>query len=100
MTDEQLSPEEYRRLGKEYGIYFTEVVDPEEYRVVKDSDIKPHQVEGGLAALDDRVDAHEPNGLAFVGKNAAKWFYCSIEETPITHSQASGHKTTGVTYID
>ena len=92
LTAEQLSPAEYRRLGKEYGIYLTEVVDPEEYRVAKDSNIEPHQVEEGLAALDDRIDAHEPNRLAFVGKNAATWFYRYIEGKPITHSQASGHK--------
>jgi hypothetical protein len=92
LTDEQLSPEEYRRLGREYGIYLTEIVDPEEYRVAKDGDIEPHQVKEGLTALDNRIDAHNSNRLAFVGKNAATWFYRYIEEKPITHSQASGHK--------
>lgn len=45
-----------------------------------------------LAALDDCTDTHEPNRLAFVGKNAATWFYRYIEGKPTTHSQASGHK--------
>lgn len=49
-------------------------------------------MEEGLVALDERIDTHEPNRLAFVGKNAATWFYRYIKEKPITHSQASGHK--------
>ncbi|QZX99384.1 uracil-DNA glycosylase family protein [Halobaculum rubrum] len=93
ITEEQLPPEEYRRLGQEYGIYLTEIVDPAEYRVPKDSNIKPHQVQEGVETLDDRIDAQDPNRIAFVGKNAATWFYRYINDKELTHSQASGHKT-------
>ena len=93
ITDEQLSPENYRRLGNEYGIYLTEIVDPDSYRVAKDSDIEPHQVRDGLQTLEQRIDAHNPNRIAFVGKNAATWFYRHINDKEITHSQASGHKS-------
>ena len=75
ITDAQLKPEEYRRLGDEYGIYLTEIVDPDEYRVASDSDIKPHQVESGLETLTKGIASHNPDRIAFVGKNAATWFY-------------------------
>lgn len=42
--------------------------------------------------MDAKIDAHDPNKMAFVGKNAATWFYRHIEGKPITHSQKSGHK--------
>ena len=92
LTDEQIAPAEYRRLGDEYGIYLTEVVDPADYRVGKDSEIEPQQVREGLATLEARIDTHEPTRLAFVGKNAATWFYRHLQDKEITHSQASGHK--------
>lgn len=91
LTDSQIEPEDYRRLGKEYGIYLTEVVDPDEYRVAKDSEIKPHQVESGMRNLIDKIQTRDPNRIAFVGKNAATWFYRYAENKDITHSQASGH---------
>lgn len=93
ITDEQIAPEDYRQLGKEYGIYLTEIVDPDEFRVAKDSDIEAHQVVSGLETLMDRIDAHDPTRIAFVGKNAATWYYRYINDKEITHSQASGHKT-------
>lgn len=93
ITDEQIAPEDYRRLGREYGIYLTEIVDPDEYRVAKDSDIEPHQVRDGLETLVERIESHDPNRMAFVGKNAATWFYRYINDRELTHSQASGHKT-------
>lgn len=92
IADEQIEPEDYRRLGREYGIYLTEVVDPDEHRVGRDSEIEPWQVRGGLEALEERIDEHRPNRLAFVGKNAATWFYRHINGKDITHSQESGHK--------
>ncbi len=92
ITDRQISPENYRRLGREYGIYLTEVVDPAEDRVAKDSDIEPYQVRDGLEKLVERIESHKPNRLAFVGKNAATWFYRYINDKEITPSQASGHK--------
>lgn len=93
ITDGQIAPENYRRLGQDYGIYLTEIVDPDEYRVPKDSEIEAHQVREGMKTLDERIDAHEPNRIAFVGKNAATWFYRYINDKELTHSQASGHKT-------
>lgn len=93
ITDEQIEPEEYRQLGREYGMFLTEVVDPATYRVAKDSDIEPHQVRDGLQTLEKRIEEHEPNRIAFVGKNAATWFYRYINDKEITGSQASGHKT-------
>jgi len=93
ITDDQIEPEDYRRLGREYGIYLTEIVDPDQYRVATDSDIEPHQVRDGLETLLDRIETHAPNRLAFVGKNAATWFYRHMEGKEITHSQAPGHKT-------
>lgn len=93
ITETQLEPVEYRRLGQEYGIYLTEIVDPDEYRVAKDSEIEPHQVRDGLETLVDRIESHDPNRMAFVGKNAATWFYRHMENKQITHSQASGHRT-------
>lgn len=93
ITDTQLPPPEYRRLGREYGIYLTEIVNPDKYRVPKDSDIEPHQVQEGIRTLLERIELHEPNRIAFVGKNAATWFYRYMENKEITHSQASGHKS-------
>ena len=93
LTDSQLSPENYRRLGDEYGIYLTEIVDPDSYRVAKDSEIGPYQVREGLERLERRLEAHDPHRIAFVGKNAATWFYRHINGKEITHSQASGHRT-------
>lgn len=93
ITDSQIAPEDYRRLGREYGIYLTEVVDPAEYRVATDSEIEPHQVRSGLDALMDRIESHSPNRIAFVGKNAATWFYRYCKDKVLTHSQASGHKS-------
>jgi G:T/U-mismatch repair DNA glycosylase len=93
ITELQLEPDEYRYLGKEYGIYLTEIVNPDDYRVAKDSEIEPYQVEEGLVALENRIDKHQPNRIAFVGKNAATWFYRHKEEKEITHSQASGHSS-------
>lgn len=92
ITDEQLVPASYRQLGHEYGIYLTEIVDPGEYRVASDSDITADQVASGLETLHQRIDKHDPNRIAFVGKNAATWFYRYHENKPLTHSQASGHK--------
>lgn len=91
ITEEQIRPENYRRLGKEYGIYLTEIVDPEEYRIANDSDIEPHQVRSGLQALMERISSHNPDRIAFVGKNAATWFYRYNEEKEITDSQSTGH---------
>lgn len=93
ITDTQIAPEEYRRLGREYGIYLTEIVDPAEYRIAQDSEIEPHHVRDGMAALVERIAAHDPNRIAFVGKNAATWFYRYMEGEDITHSQASGHRS-------
>lgn len=93
ITDSQIAPADYRRLGSEYGIYLTEIVDPDQYRVAQDSDIEPHHVKEGMKVLIDRIESSDPNRLAFVGKNAATWFYRYIEDKEITHSQASGHKT-------
>jgi len=92
ITDAQLKPEEYRRLGDEYGIYLTEIVDPDEYRVASDSDIEPHQVESGLETLTKGIASHNPDRIAFVGKNAATWFYRYYTDKEITHSQSPGHK--------
>lgn len=92
ITDERLSPDEYRRLGRDYGIYLTEIVDPHKYRVAKDRDIEPDQVKEGLEALIKRIENHDPNRMAFVGKNAATWFYRYINKKEITHSQGLGHK--------
>lgn len=92
ITNEQIAPEDYRKLGQKYGIYLTEIVDPDEYRVKSDSDIQPHQVRTGMERLLDQIQAHEPNRIAFVGKNAATWFYRFCENRELTHSQASGHK--------
>lgn len=93
VTDTQLNPDEYRQLGREYGIYLTEIVDPDEYRVAADSEIEPHQVRSGMNSLRDRIESHSPNRIAFVGKNAATWFYRACEGKELTHSQATGHKT-------
>ncbi|MFB6102948.1 MAG: uracil-DNA glycosylase family protein [Haloplanus sp.] len=93
ITDTQLSPENYRRLGREYGIYLTEIVDPDEYRVAKDSEIEPHHVREGIETLVQRIESHNPNRIGFVGKNAATWFYRYINDKELTHSQSSGHKT-------
>lgn len=92
ITGSQIKPVEYRRLGQDYGIYLTEIVDPAEYRVPQDSDIEPHQVQSGIENLDERIDEYDPNRIAFVGKNAATWFYRYVSEKEITHSQQSGHK--------
>ncbi|MDG5778893.1 uracil-DNA glycosylase family protein [Haloarculaceae archaeon H-GB11] len=93
ITHSQIDPSDYRRLGREYGIYLTEIVDPAEYRVAQDSDIEPYHVEEGIESLIERIEAYDPKRIAFVGKNAATWFYRYIEDKEITHSQASGHKS-------
>jgi len=93
ITDSQIEPEEYRQLGKQYGIYLTEVVDPEEHIVSQDSDIEPHQVRSGMENLVERIHSHDPKRIAFVGKNAATWFYRYCKNKEMTHSQASGHST-------
>lgn len=88
-----MTPENYRELGRKYGIYLTEVVDPDEYIVGQDSDIEPHQVESGLKNLVDRIEAYSPNRIGFKGKNAATWFYRYCEEKEITDSNSPGHKS-------
>jgi len=93
ITDTQIQPENYRRLGEQYGIYLTEIVDPDEYRVSSDSDIQPHQVESGLNTLMERIGTHRPKRVAFVGKNAATWFYRYNEDKEITDSQDPRHKS-------
>ncbi|MDY7081478.1 MAG: hypothetical protein SXQ77_03510 [Halobacteria archaeon] len=75
ITDTQIEPEDYRRLGKEYGIYLTEVVNPNKHRVSQDSEIEPDQVVTGINSLIGKIEEHNPNRIAFVGKNAATWFY-------------------------
>lgn len=87
-----MKPEEYRRLGNEYGIYLTEIVDPDEYRVAKDKNITPHQVQTGMKTLIQRIEHYRPNRVAFVGKNAATWFYRYNEDKKLTDSQSSEHK--------
>lgn len=93
ITSAQIAPENYRQLGTEYGIYLTEIVDPDMYRVASDSDIEPQQIREGLEVLEQRIESHNPNRIAFVGKNAATWFYRHINNKEVTHSQFSGHKT-------
>lgn len=92
ITGSQIKPAAYRQLGREYGIYLTEIVDPAEHRVAKDRDIEPYQVKAGLETLLERIEIHGPNRIGFVGKNAATWFYRYMEDEEITDSQASGHK--------
>lgn len=93
ITDVQIQPKDYRTLGDEYGIYLTEIVDPDEYRVASDSDIERHQVRSGIQRLEEKIETHDPNRIAFVGKNAATWFYRHINGKKLTGSNASGHKT-------
>lgn len=92
VTNEKIAPADYRRLGQEYGIYLTEIVDPAKYRVASDSEITRDQVTSGLEALKDRIETHDPNRIAFAGKNAATWFYRYCENKQITHSQTSSHR--------
>lgn len=91
ITDTQLTPENYRHLGDEYGIYLTEIVNPDEYRIARDSEIEPHHVTSGMGNLIRQIVTQNPNRIGFVGKNAATWFYRFMEDKEITHSQASDH---------
>lgn len=91
ITDQQIEPGNYQELGRKYGIFLTEIVDPAEYRIPSDSDIEPHHVANGMEKLVNRIKEHDPNRIAFVGKNAATWFHRYIEQKRITHSQASPH---------
>lgn len=91
ITDHQIEPENYRDLGRKYGIFLTEIVDPDEYRIPSDSDIEPRHLADGMEKLITRIQEHQPKRIAFVGKNAATWFYRYCEQKQLTHSQASPH---------
>jgi len=75
ITDRQLKPREYRILGKKYGIYLTEIVDPEKYIINGDKDIEPFHLGDGFEKLFGRIEDEKPTRIGFVGKNAATWFY-------------------------
>lgn len=93
ITDRRLQPDEFKLLGKQYGIYLTELLDPDEYRIGSDSEIEPHQLESGCETLLTRIEKHDPNQIVFVGKNAATWFhrYCE-EDKELTKKWISSHK--------
>lgn len=91
ITDELISPERYRELGRRYGIYLTEIVNPDEHIVEQDGDIEGYQVESGMRRLVERIEEHEPKRIGFKGKNAATWFYRYFEDEELTASGESDH---------
>jgi len=92
ITENQIEPSNYRILGRKYGIYLAEIVDPDKYRIQSDSNIKPSHVEDGMEKLVDLIEEFNPVWIGFVGKNAATWFYRFFEDKEITHSQHPRHK--------
>lgn len=92
ITDTQILPENYRQLGREYGIYLTEIVDPDEHIVNGDSNIKPSQIEDGMETLINRIKSHEPKRIGLKNKNAATWFHRYCEQKEITTTNDRRHK--------
>lgn len=91
VTEELLKPTDYRTLGREYGIYLTEIVDPDDHIVAQDGDITGAHVRNGMESLMRRIEEHEPRRIGFKGKNAATWFYRYFEDKPLTASGESDH---------
>lgn len=91
-----LNPGGYRILGQRYGIYLTELVDPDEHIIKRDKDIKPIDLKDGIEKLLKRIDDEEPKRIGFVGKNAATWFYRYLKggEKRLTRCTHSEHKRT------
>ena len=94
ITDRQLKPREYRTLGKEYGIYLTELVDPSTYIIARDKDIEPFYLKDGLRKLCSRIESERPKRIGFVGKNAATWFYRYLKGMELTKSNHPAHRRT------
>jgi hypothetical protein len=92
ITDTQIEPEDYRQLGKKYGIYLTEIVNPDEHIVNGDSNITPPQIESGMETLIGRIKSHNPNRIALKNKNAATWFYRYCEGKEVTTTDDPKHK--------
>lgn len=92
ITDTKIHPENYRQLGREYGIYLTEIVDPDQHIVNGDSNIEPHQIENGMETLISRIESYEPNRIGLKNKNAATWFYRYCEGREITTTDDPRHK--------
>jgi len=86
ITDTQIHPEDYRQLGKQYGIYLSEIVDPDEHIINGDSNIEPYQIESGMKTLINRIESDNPNRIGLKNKNAATWFhqYCEGKEVTTT----------------
>lgn len=96
ITDRRLEPREYRILGQRYGIYLTELVDPDEHIRKRDKDIKLIDLKDGIEKLLKRIDDEKPKRIGFVGKNAATWFYRYLKggEKRLTRCIHSEHKRT------
>ena len=94
ITDSRIHYENYQRLHEEYGIYLTEILNPEnEENIVKgDGDIKPSQVKNGMETLISRIKSHEPNRIGLKNKNAATWFYRYCENKEITGKDHPDHE--------
>lgn len=92
ITNHLLSSGEYRKLGKKYGIYLTELVDPESYIIRRDKQIEPFHLKEGLTRLFERIEDGRPNRIGFVGKNAGTWFYRYLTEGEISKSNHPQHK--------
>jgi len=94
ITDRQFKPREYRMLGKEYGIYLTELVDPSKYIIARDKDIEPFHLKDGFKKFSSRIENEKPRRIGFVGKNAATWFYRYLKRMELTKCNHPVHRRT------
>jgi len=93
ITIRQLKPREYRILGLKYGIYLTEIVNPEKI-IKRDKNIEPFHLKDGFKRLFDRIENEKPRRLGLVGKNAATWFYRYLNGMKLAKSNHPAHKRT------
>lgn len=91
ITDRQLRPREYRILGKKYGIYLTEIVDPEKYIINGDRNIEIFHLKDGFKKLFGRIEDEKPKRIGFVGKNGATWFYRYLNGMELTKCNYPAH---------
>lgn len=94
ITDRQLKPKEYRILGRKYGIYLTEIVDPDKYIIDRDEKIEPYHLKDGFKKLLARIKDEKPKRIGFVGKNAATWFYRHVNGMELTKCNHHAHGRT------
>ena len=94
ITERQLKPREYRTLGRKYGIYLTEIVDPEKHIINGDKKIEPFHLKDGFKKLIGRIEDEKPRRIGFVGKNAATWFYRHLNGMELTRCNHPAHGRT------